>query len=1078
MDYFSRWVLEKRKEISLNLNQAAAHGVKDLNVTLEYDKIGTVESIIAHVPPHVMSQRSIECRMYARALFYWERHIRQRRDELKAEQNTPDESVLNDLNEKLLDIYAQIDEPDGIEGIAAQLQMLTSDQQMLEDCKTGRWTAVQSWAETELQNEPDNDAAQLNLLISLRESGQHDVLLNHIVSFGAHYKASQSLPFAAEACWATSNWTRLDQLLSEIPVSKVRDFNVGVGKALLALASNDSSAFQTAVGRQRTEIMRGLSARPISSLASCHDHLLRLQALSDLEAVSGSETSKSLDGGDLFMILRQRMSVVGAYSSNKQYLLGLRRAAMELSQLAIPDSELSSSWLESAKIARKSGFIHQAYIAVRRASKLGDEAAIVERARLLWQEGYHRKAIQSLEGALTADTYRPGSSAVRTEILTRSIGSQTRAQSPAAAQANLLLAKWLDRTGQTSSGAIIEQYQQAVKLDTRSEKGHYHLGRHYNKLLESESMKEAFKQSESYHAGETAKLVIENYLRSLHFGSKYMLQTLPRVLTLWLQLGENVVRAQNQDRHLGGKDYVAHIQQKRQKEFTKVMNAMKKATRNLPAYVFYTVLSQIIARIVGCNRDIQDSLITIVGKVCATHPQQALWSLLTLVQSSDMRRQSAGKKCIEKTRVFASSLSKTHEQDIVKLIHSGASLSEQLLKVCNAKVRDDRKAQYSLSNDLGLSHAKAAPCRLAIPLEATLQPSLPTQTDRVGSHQAFSKNTVTIANFLDEAVVLSSLIRPRKVKIRGSDGNNYSLLCKPKDDLRKDQRLLEFNSMIGRLLKKDADCSKRGLYIRTYAVTPLNEDCGLIEWVDGLRTLRDILIEFLKRKRISVDWGDIRAYLQSIDNRRSLPKFTKDICGKFPLVFHEWFIEMFPEPQAWFAARLRWTRSCAVMSFVGHVLGLGDRHGENILVEEAAGGAFHVDFNCLFDKGTTFECPERVPFRLTRNMVDAMGACGAEGPFRKAAELTAQILRQHEHTLMTALYPFVHDPTVDQKDAKKPPAWGDVHAVLEKVKMKVRGLLPNETLPLSVEGYVDLQIKEAMDQWNLARMYIGWAPFF
>ena len=38
-------------------------------------------------------------------------------------------------------------------------------------------------------------------------------------------------------------------------------------------------------------------------------------------------------------------------------------------------------------------------------------------------------------------------------------------------------------------------------------------------------------------------------------------------------------------------------------------------------------------------------------------------------------------------------------------------------------------------------------------------------------------------------------------------------------------------------------------------------------------------------------------------------------------MLHEWFVEMFPETGAWFVARLRYTRSCAVMSMVGYVLG-------------------------------------------------------------------------------------------------------------------------------------------------------------
>lgn len=64
---------------------------------------------------------------------------------------------------------------------------------------------------------------------------------------------------------------------------------------------------------------------------------------------------------------------------------------------------------------------------------------------------------------------------------------------------------------------------------------------------------------------------------------------------------------------------------------------------------------------------------------------------------------------------------------------------------------------------------------------------------------------------LDEALVLNSLQKPRKINIRGSDGKIYGLLCKPKDDLRKDQRLMEFNSMINRLLMRDLESNKRRL---------------------------------------------------------------------------------------------------------------------------------------------------------------------------------------------------------------------------------------------------------------------------
>ena len=38
------------------------------------------------------------------------------------------------------------------------------------------------------------------------------------------------------------------------------------------------------------------------------------------------------------------------------------------------------------------------------------------------------------------------------------------------------------------------------------------------------------------------------------------------------------------------------------------------------------------------------------------------------------------------------------------------------------------------------------------------------------------------------------------------------------------------------------------------------------------------------------------------------------------------------------------------MCMVGYILGLGDRHGENILFDAKCGDCVHVDFNCLFKK--------------------------------------------------------------------------------------------------------------------------------
>ena len=46
-----------------------------------------------------------------------------------------------------------------------------------------------------------------------------------------------------------------------------------------------------------------------------------------------------------------------------------------------------------------------------------------------------------------------------------------------------------------------------------------------------------------------------------------------------------------------------------------------------------------------------------------------------------------------------------------------------------------------------------------------------------------------------------------------------------------------------------------------------------------------------------------------------------EVCPRFPPVFHEWFVETFPEPSAWLSSRLMYGRTAAVMSMVGFILG-------------------------------------------------------------------------------------------------------------------------------------------------------------
>lgn len=146
---------------------------------------------------------------------------------------------------------------------------------------------------------------------------------------------------------------------------------------------------------------------------------------------------------------------------------------------------------------------------------------------------------------------------------------------------------------------------------------------------------------------------------------------------------------------------------------------------------------------------------------------------------------------------------------------------------------------------------------------------------------------------------------------------------------------------------------------------------------------------YYKQKKIgptSTEVKDGQKYAHGpVDQRR---EWFKKIVAKSPPTFSDWFRERFTTPHNWYEARNSYVRTTAVMSIVGYILGLGDRHGENILFDSTNGDAVHVDFNCLFNKGELFEIPEVVPFRLTHNMVHAMGPLGVEGSYRRCCEIT------------------------------------------------------------------------------------------
>ena len=118
--------------------------------------------------------------------------------------------------------------------------------------------------------------------------------------------------------------------------------------------------------------------------------------------------------------------------------------------------------------------------------------------------------------------------------------------------------------------------------------------------------------------------------------------------------------------------------------------------------------------------------------------------------------------------------------------------------------------------------------------------------------------------------------------------------------------------------------------------------------------------------------------------------------------------------EVWLDRRTTYTRSLAVMSMVGYLLGLGDRHPSNLMLDRYSGKILHIDFGDCFEASMHREkYPERVPFRLTRMLVRAMEVSGIEGNFRSTCEGVMTVLRQNKDSVMAMLEAFVHDPLIN-----------------------------------------------------------------
>ncbi|XP_028138214.2 serine-protein kinase ATM-like [Diabrotica virgifera virgifera] len=533
-----------------------------------------------------------------------------------------------------------------------------------------------------------------------------------------------------------------------------------------------------------------------------------------------------------------------------------------------------------------------------------------------------------------------------------------------------------------------------------------------------------------------------------------------------------------------------------------ISDTIKAHLPSLPSYKYIVMLPQLIPHLSTDNEiDIFNKYVSVIIEKCAMeHPHHTLPLLLSLANahkdrefdkvptktSSNDARIATAKELIRKLR------NKGLSQSIDRLNQVSTALIN-LAYFEHPKGNNDTKKEYDIPRN-----------QIITKIENYVDVLVPTYQLPVSVKKDYS-NIVGIVSFKSKYKIAGGVNVPKRILCRGTDGKYHSQLVKGKDDLRQDAVMQQVFNIMNNLLSYNK--TTKHLRIRTYKIVPLSMRSGILKWADDSMPIGEYLTGNGKdnlgahQKYRPTDKSPNTCKSVFLNCARKSPEVKleiyKRLCKDLKPVFHHFFEEFFSQPAIWYERRRAFIHSVATTSMCGYILGIGDRHTSNILIDKTTAEVIHIDFGIAFEQGRVLPTPETVPFRLTRDMVDAMGVSGVEGIFRKSCERTMEVLRQNAQTINTILEVLLYDPlyawTVTSAEANKRQTEGDEevepestespevpHNVsAERALLRLREKLQGTELghPRSIEHQVGALIQQAVDPSNLSRLYHGWQPY-
>ncbi|XP_052743299.1 serine/threonine-protein kinase Tor [Bicyclus anynana] len=1098
----------------------------------------------------VLGDTAITCRAYAKALFYKEEEYRR----------NPSTQVV----EALIHINNKLQQKESANGLIEKV----ISQKRNGDCSLNvhvRWyEKLHNWDQAlelyskKLDDDPQDSESKLGMMRCLEALGEWHKLYNITTdewdTMNEDFK-NKSAKIAAAASWGLQEWDSMKKYVNCIP----DDTQDGAFyRAILAIHEGRWSESRHYVDTARNVLDAELSAVVGESYQRAYGSLVNAQLLTELEEVV------------TYKLVEERRGIIHrtwwTRLQGGQRLVEDWRRMLQIRTLVMTPREDFQTWLKFASLCRKTGAVNQAHKIVL--SVLGcdpmsnsdvllrtqDPRIVLSYSKNLWDAGNKRYAYDVLQRFV--DTSEP----------------ENEEHCRLLARCHLKLGSWsesLQEINELSIPEILRNYDAATNLAPEWYKAcHAWACMNFETVLfykQQDSISES-----SLAGGSSEKKVsraefintytipaIKGFFKSISLSNGSSLQDTLRLLTLWFDHGHHpaVYDALFEGiRQIDVKIWLQVIPQ---------LIARIDSPRSLVAKLVHILLIDIgklhpQALVYPLTVATKSSFVTrknaanyILRTMC-THSQKLVSEAEIiseeLIKIAMLWHDQVYTALEDASRLYFSEKDYRGMFRTLDKMHAMLDQPPETLKEVSFLQmygRDLHEAQrwcelYKESNeDRYLNEAWDLYCHVVRRIGAQFRSHTSLELQYVsrrlhacrdlelavpGSYVP-DERLIRIAHINTHLQVIKSKQRPRRLTIQGSDGKQYMFLLKGHEDLRQDERVMQLFGLVNTLLQADTNTYRHDLAIQRYAVIPLSPNSGLIGWVPQCDTLYNLISDYRDKKtnKMALNTEQQIMLRMASDYQKLMLKHKVEVfeytLSQTPgndLSRLLWLKS--PSAEVWFERRTNYIRSLAVMSMVGYILGLGDRHPSNIMLHRVTGKVLHIDFGDCFEVTQTRErFPEKIPFRLTRMLINAMEVTGIEGSYRSTCESVMHVLHKHRDSVMAVLEAFVYDPLLnwrlidnekhsitestfssDIESSYSLPSRSRNHlryeslemppesnlnkralAILNRIRDKLTGRdFPNIESVVSVPKQVDLLIKIATNNENLCQCYIGWCPFW